>query len=171
MELPPARVPGRYVVGLVCLGNICRSPTADVVLSARVTAAGLADRVRVLSCGTGDWHVGQPMDHRAAATLTEAGYDPTRHRAQTFTDRWHQNTDVLLAMDESNLADLGGRSERTLLFGDFDPETPGAEVPDPYYGGPHGFEEVLAMVERTCTSLLAALLEALGPEALEARPS
>ena len=73
---------------------------------------------------------------------------------------------MLLAMDESNLADLGGRSERTLLFGDFDPETPGAEVPDPYYGGPHGFEEVLAMVERTCTSLLAALRRAL-----EAQPS
>jgi protein-tyrosine phosphatase len=161
MELPPARVPGKYVVGLVCLGNICRSPTADVVLSERVAEAGLSDRVRVLSCGTGGWHEGQPMDHRAAATLTSAGYDATRHRAQTFAARWHEDTDVLLAMDETNLADLGGRSERTLLFGDFDPETPGAEVPDPYYGGPHGFEEVLAMVERTSTSLLAALRRAL----------
>ena len=166
MPLPPARVPGQYAVGLVCLGNICRSPTADVVLTARVAEAGLDDRVRVLSCGTGGWHEGQPMDRRAAAALTAAGYDATRHRARTFSAQWHADTDVLLAMDESNLADLGGRSKRTLLFGDFDPETPGAEVPDPYYGGPHGFEEVLAMVERTCTSLLAALRRAL-----EARPS
>jgi protein-tyrosine phosphatase len=160
--LPPARVPGQYAVGLVCLGNICRSPTADVVLSARVVEAGLADRVRVLSCGTGGWHEGQPMDRRAAATLTSAGYDAARHRARTFDAAWHQETDVLLAMDKSNLADLGGRSERTLLFGDFDPQAPGAEVPDPYYGGPDGFEEVLAMVERTCAAIVAALPEALG---------
>ena len=166
MRLPPSRVPGQYVVGMVCLGNICRSPTAEVVLSAAVEEAGLGDQVRVISCGTGGWHVGEPMDERAADTLTKAGYDATRHRAQTFTEQWREDTDVLLAMDESNLADLGGRSERTLLFGDFDPETPGAEVPDPYYGGPHGFEEVLAMVERTCTSILAAL-----PAALEARGS
>jgi protein-tyrosine phosphatase len=165
MRLPPARVPGQYAVGLVCLGNICRSPTADVVLAARIAEAGLDDQVRVLSCGTGGWHEGQPMDERAAATLTAAGYDPTRHRARTFTALWHEDTDVLLAMDETNLADVGGRSDRTLLFGDFDPETPGAEVPDPYYGGPDGFEEVLAMVERTCTALVAAL-----PEALADRP-
>ena len=162
MRLPPARVPGQYAVGLVCLGNICRSPTADVVLSARVAEAGLDDRVRVVSCGTGGWHEGEPMDRRAAATLSAAGYDPSRHRAQTFDRRWHDDTDVLLTMDETNLADVGGRSDRTLLFGDLDPESPGAEVPDPYYGGPDGFEEVLAMVERTCTAIVDALPAALA---------
>ena len=170
MRLPPARVPGQYAVGLVCLGNICRSPTADVVLSARVAEAGLADRVTVVSCGTGGWHEGEPMDRRAAATLTAAGYVPDHHRARTFDAGWHEATDVLLAMDRTNLADVGGRSDRTLLFGDFDPESPGAEVPDPYYGGPDGFEEVLAMVERTCTAIVAALPEALALPTLTQPP-
>lgn len=161
MQLPPARTPGHYAIGLVCLGNICRSPMADVVLSDAVAAAGLADRVEVSSCGTGGWHEGQPMDERAAATLRAAGHDPTRHRARTFDAGWDEDTDVLLAMDASNLADIGGRTARRLLFGDFDPESPGVEVPDPYYGGTSGFEEVLSMVERTCTSIVAALPAAL----------
>ena len=80
--LPPPRSPGRYAVELVCLGNICRSPTAHVVLEQRLAEAGLDDRVVVDSSGTGDWHVGSPMDSRAAATLSAAGYDPSRHRAR-----------------------------------------------------------------------------------------
>ncbi|CAN5685623.1 low molecular weight protein-tyrosine-phosphatase [soil metagenome] len=161
-SLPPARHPGQYAIGLVCLGNICRSPVADVVLTARVVAAGLADRVEVASCGTGDWHVGEPMDRRSAATLTAAGYDATRHRAQQLSPEWHDRFDVLLAMDADNLAGLGGRSERVGLFRDGDPLDPGGEVPDPYYGGPQGFEEVLAMVERTSDAIVAALPGALG---------
>src|SRR5690606_35247871 len=78
-ELPPPRTEGRYRTGVVCLGNICRSPMAEVVLTERVAEAGLDDRVEVASCGTGDWHVGHPMDRRAAATLSAAGYDPSRH--------------------------------------------------------------------------------------------
>ncbi len=80
--LPPARRPGRYHLAVVCLGNICRSPMADVVLAERLADAGLNDRVSVGSSGTGGWHVGDPMDRRAAATLTAAGYDATRHRAR-----------------------------------------------------------------------------------------
>ncbi len=152
--LPPPRVPGHYRIGLVCLGNICRSPMAHVVLAGRIAAAGLDDRVDVVSSGTGGWHVGGPMDHRAAATLATAGYDPTRHRARQIDATWFGDCDVLLTMDETNLADvrtLGGAAEpaRVRLFGEFDPETPGAEVPDPYYGGDDGFRQVLAMVERT----------------------
>ena len=166
VSLPAGRTPGRYAVALVCLGNICRSPMADVVLSARVAAAGLADRVTVESCGTGDWHVGGTMDHRAAATLTSAGYDATRHRAQQLDDSWAGRFDVLLAMDASNLDDLrsvlpldgdGPAGGRAMLFRAFDPVDTGGEVPDPYYGGDHGFEEVLAMVERTTEVIVAAL--------------
>lgn len=155
--LPPPREPGRYRIGLVCLGNICRSPMAQVVLEARLADAGLADVVEVASSGTGDWHIGHPMDERAAAVLKRAGYDPSRHRARRYDAATYGDFDLVLAMDETNLADLGGRSERVALFRDFDPEEPGGEVPDPYYGGPTGFEEVLRMVERTSESLVAAL--------------
>jgi protein-tyrosine phosphatase len=161
VPLPAPRRPGRYAVALVCLGNICRSPTAHVVLEQRLAEAGLDDRVRVHSSGTGDWHVGRPMDRRAAATLTEAGYDPTRHRAQQFDDSDTDAFDLVLAMDRDNLADLGGRSERVGLFRDFDPVEPGGEVPDPYYGGADGFAEVLHLVERTSDALVAALAELL----------
>lgn len=144
---------------MVCLGNICRSPMADVVLQERIADAGLDDRVSVSSSGTGDWHVGNPMDRRAAATLTAAGYDATRHRAQ----QWAGNDalDLVLAMDAQNLADVGGASDRVMAFRTFDPEGAavegGGDVPDPYYGGDSGFEEVLAMVERTAQALVAAL--------------
>ena len=127
---------------------------AHVVLEERLAEAGLGDRVEVTSSGTGDWHVGDPMDRRAAATLAAAGYDPTRHRARQWTGN---DADLVLAMDAANLADIGGRSERVMLFRDFDPRDPGGDVPDPYYGGDHGFEEVLAMVERTTAALVAAL--------------
>ena len=160
--LPAPRTPGPYRIALVCLGNICRSPMADVVLSARLDRAGLADRVEVTSSGTGDWHVGQPMDERAAATLTTVGYDASRHRAQQFAASWLDERDLVLAMDASNLADVRAAGAnptdgRVRLFRDFDPVDPGSEVPDPYYGGDAGFEEVLAMVERTADALVAAL--------------
>lgn len=160
--LPTAREPGRYRIALVCLGNICRSPMAHVVLEARLAEGGLADAVTVTSSGTGGWHEGKPMDPRAAATLESAGYDPSRHRARTFDAGWHDDHDLVLAMDASNLRDVGGPSERVRLFRDFDPEEPGGEVPDPYYGGGPGFEEVLRMVQRTSTSLVAALRRELG---------
>lgn len=155
--LPPPRTPGSYRIELVCLGNICRSPTAHVVLESRLADAGLDDRVEVTSSGTGGWHVGNPMDDRAAATLDAAGYDPTRHRARQYDDTRPEAYDVVLVMDATNLADVGGRTDRVGLFRDLDPVDPGAEVPDPYYGGADGFEEVLAMVERTSDAIVAAL--------------
>lgn len=160
--LPPQRNTGIYRIGMVCLGNICRSPMADVVMSTKVVDAGLEELVDIASCGTGDWHIGHPMDHRAAATLTNSGYDATRHRAQQFHAGWTEEFDLLLAMDEQNLVDIGGRSDRRLLFRDFDPSEPGSEVPDPYYGGDAGFQEVLAMVERTCDQLTRALADELS---------
>jgi protein-tyrosine phosphatase len=157
--LPPGREPGRYRVELVCLGNICRSPTAHVVLEERLDEAGLADVVDVTSSGTGGWHVGDPMDRRAAATLTAAGYDASRHRAHQWAGP--DGADLFLAMDGDNLADIGGPGERSRLFRDFDPrlspDEEAADVPDPYYGGDDGFEEVLTMVERTASTLVEAL--------------
>jgi protein-tyrosine phosphatase len=159
--LPRPRTPGRYAISLVCLGNICRSPTAQVVLEARLAEAGLDDRVSVRSSGTGDWHVGRPMDHRAAATLEVDGYDASRHRARQYDDSWAAEDDLVLAMDHDNLADLGGRTDRVAMFRDFDPAGAGEDVPDPYYGGADGFREVLTIVERTSDALVAALSSTL----------
>ena len=163
MTLPPPRTTGRYRIALVCLGNICRSPMADVVLNERLEEAGLTDAVEVSSSGTAGWHVGQVMDERAAALLTQEGYDASRHRARQFDPAWHDDHDLVLAMDDSNLDDLGGPSDRVRKFRDFDPAETGADVPDPYYGGPDGFEEVLRMVERTSTAIVTALQTALAP--------
>lgn len=161
---------GPFKIGIVCLGNICRSPMAQVVLEDRIERAGLGDQVEVVSAGTGDWHVGQAMDQRAAAALSGAGYDPTRHVAQTFSIDWYAEHDLLLAMDASNHADMAeqapdpahdpGALDRLHMFREFDPDAPDdAEVPDPWYGGDEGFADVLAMVERTADAIVVRLPE------------
>lgn len=149
-----------YRIATVCSGNICRSPTAAVVLATRIAAAGLADRVEVESFGLGGWHVGEPMDERSAATLTRAGCDATQHRARQFQQHLAGEFDLFLAADNSHRAGLrrlGVPAERIRLQRDFDPEEPGSEVPDPYYGGPQGFAEVLRMTERSSSQLLEQL--------------
>ena len=160
-SLPAPRVPGRYRIGVVCLGNICRSPTAQVVLETLLDRAGLLGVVEVASCGTGTWHLGEAMDSRAATTLSAAGYDASGHQARKFDDGWLDDYDLVLAMDQQNLADIGGRTARVAMFRDFDPVDTGADVPDPYYGGLGGYEEVLRMVERTGTAIVAALQQEL----------
>jgi protein-tyrosine phosphatase len=160
--LPEPRTPGHYRIGVVCLGNICRSPTAQVVLESLLDKAGLLGSVEVASCGTGTWHLGEAIDSRAGTVLTAAGYDPTAHRASKFDDTWLGDYDLVLAMDQQNLADIGGRSERVAMFRDFDPVDTGADVPDPYYGGLGGYEEVLRMVERTGSAIVSALQQELS---------
>lgn len=156
-----------YRVALVCLGNICRSPIADVVVNARLREAGLDDRVEVTSCGTGTWHIGEPMDSRAAGVLTSAGYDASRHRAQHFGADWHDH-DLILVMDRANLEDVlaelpDDRHDRVRMFRSFDPEVDAdapddvPDLPDPFYGGPEGFDDVLAIVERTSRELVREL--------------
>lgn len=165
VALPPPRNPGSpYAIALVCLGNICRSPTAEVVLTTKLDGIGLGDKVLVSSAGTGDWHVGERMDHRAATTLAAHGYDPTHHRAKTFDSAWFDHYDVVLVMDSSNFRDVGALAQddaqrkRTLLFRNFDPDAAGElDLPDPWYGGEDGFEEVLSVVERTADALVAEL--------------
>ena len=171
-DLPPARRPdGPYRVAIVCLGNICRSPIANVVLRRALERAGLAERVEVESSGTGDWHLGHPMDRRAAAALAAAGYDGSEHRAQQFTERWFAEHDLILAMDQSNYRDIAALApdeetakERVRMFREYDPHAEYAdlEVPDPYYGGDDGFAHVLRIVERTSAGLADALVEHLS---------
>jgi protein-tyrosine phosphatase len=163
--LPPARAAGTpYRIAVVCLGNICRSPMADVVLTDRLERAGLSGRVQVVSAGTGDWHVGNPMDRRAAALLTAHGYDATRHRARQFVPDWFHEVDLVLAMDAENYAALTGHGDHPVrMFRDFDPLAgDDRDVPDPYYGGDDGFEVVLGIVERTADALVAAIVVRIG---------
>ncbi|MDS1271943.1 low molecular weight protein-tyrosine-phosphatase [Lipingzhangella sp. LS1_29] len=170
MSLPPPRdSSGPYRVCLVCLGNICRSPTAEQVLRADVDRAGLTDAVVVDSAGTGSWHIGSGMDPRAAATLRVYGY-PTEHVARRFETEWFAHRDLVLAMDGDNHAELRRRAptaedaQRLAMFRSFAPDAgPYAEVPDPYYGGDDGFATVLGMVEAASKGLTEQLVALLRP--------
>jgi protein-tyrosine phosphatase len=143
---------------------------ADVVLNDRLAGAGLDREVEVVSAGTGDWHVGNPMDRRAAALLTTHGYDASRHRAQQFTADWFTDFDLVLTMDRDNRRDVLAYGDhlddpdRLQMFRAFDPQAHEGddEVPDPYYGGDDGFARVLTMVERTCDGVVAAIEQELG---------
>ncbi|MFC0862670.1 low molecular weight protein-tyrosine-phosphatase [Sphaerimonospora cavernae] len=142
-------------VCLVCLGNICRSPMAEVVLRRTFAAHGLD--VVVDSAGTGGWHAGNPMDERALATLAEHGYDGSSHRARQFDPAWFAERDLILVMDRENLRGirrLAPRDADVRMLRSFDPTAPdGAEVPDPYYGGHEGFVDVLRMIEAAAEGL------------------
>lgn len=143
-------------VCFVCTGNICRSPIAEKVLVAELAEAGLSDRVRVTSAGTGPWHVGEPMDDRAAETLVEHGYRSDHVARQV--DSEVLGADLIVALDTGHLRTLRGsvpEPERVRLLRSFDPDAEdGAEVPDPYYGGPDGFVEVLDMVRAAMPGLV-----------------
>lgn len=152
-------------VCFVCLGNICRSPTAHGVMEHLVREQGVADLIAVGSAGTGGWHVGARPDRRAQETALRRGF-ALPGVAEHFMAADFARYDHVLAMDRSNLESLRSlartREERAKvqLFRAYDPEaTPDDdEVPDPYYGGPEGFELVFDMCERTCAALLAELL-------------
>lgn len=146
-------------VCFVCLGNICRSPMADAILAHLIRERGL-DGWSSDSCGTGAWHVGNRCDPRTAAVLSRHGiaYDG---RARQLAKGDYGRFDILIAMDEANLADIRQRapanaSARWCLLGEYDPEHPGSEVPDPYYGGDDGFDRVYEQVSRSCEALIAA---------------
>lgn len=145
---------------MVCLGNICRSPTAEVVLRERLRASGLGDRVQVDSAGTGSWHVGSPPDARSQRHALRRGYDLSKLRARKVVDEDFSRFDLLLAMDRHNLADLEclrtAESVAELrLFASI-------EVPDPYAGGPDGFDRVLDIVEEACDHWIVELRGRLG---------
>jgi protein-tyrosine phosphatase len=144
----------------VCLGNICRSPTAEAVMRHLVATEGLGKRIAVDSAGTGDWHVGDPPDRRARAVGEQRGI-PLGGTARQFTEEDFARYDHVLAMDRANRAELlrmaRGPAERdkVRLLRSFDASAPrDADVPDPYYGGPGGFDEVFDICERACRGLL-----------------
>jgi len=145
----------------VCLGNICRSPTAEGVLRHQLQAAGLAERVHVASAGTGDWHVGKAPDSRTCRAALARGYDLSAQRAQQVKVAHFAEYDLVLAMDESNLGHLRAMRPHTAV-GELDLflRRYGAaldEVPDPYYGGSDGFEQVLDLIEAACRELVVEI--------------
>jgi protein-tyrosine phosphatase len=154
-------MPAPYRICFVCMGNICRSPIAEVVMRTKIAEAGLAGRVVVDSAGTGDWHAGGPADERTIDTLRAHGYDDGGHIARQFKTDWFDEVDLVVAMDSKNLQSLrwlapAEHAGKITRLRSFDPASRGGDldVPDPYYGGIDHFEEVLAMVEAGCDGLL-----------------
>ena len=146
----------------VCMGNICRSPTAEGVFRHAVARAGLAARIHVDSAGTGDWHVGHPPDHRAIAAARKRGYDLATLRARQVNATDFARFGWILAMDRANLRALEGLRPDGFgghlgLFLDFVPDAALVEVPDPYYGELEAFERVLDLTEHGSKALLSAL--------------
>ncbi|MGM0702154.1 MAG: low molecular weight protein-tyrosine-phosphatase [Pseudomonadota bacterium] len=149
----------------VCLGNICRSPTAEGVFRRQLAKDGLEDIVSVDSCGIGSWHVGKAPDSRAQAAALRRGIDLSAQRARQLAVEDFYRFDYLLAMDHDNLAAIeaqrpaDSRAEAVLFltYAGY----PERAVPDPYYGGEHGFEEVIDLVEEASRGLVETLRERL----------
>ena len=144
----------------VCLGNICRSPTAEGVFRARVARDGLAHAIATDSAGTHDYHIGDPPDRRARAAAQRRGVDISDLRGRQVAREDFERFDYVLAMDRSNLRNLArlcpkGAESRLKLLLEFAPDAGLDEVPDPYYGGPDGFEQVLDLAEAAADGLLA----------------
>lgn len=140
----------------VCLGNICRSPLAEVVVKAVAEERGL-DHYHFESAGTGSWHVGGPADHRSAAKASEKGLDLSGHKAQQITPNNYHGWDWLVAMDAENrrnLLQMGVSSERIIMMRQFEKEGLAPDVPDPYFGGAHGFEDAYQMLVANAEKLL-----------------
>lgn len=146
----------------VCLGNICRSPTAEGVFRRLAQEAGLDGRIHIDSAGTGGYHIGAPPDARAMAAARARGVDLSGIRARKVTIEDFEAFDLILAMDEDNLLELREiapeqtRARLALLL-DYAPGQTGRAVPDPYYGGKNGFERVLDLVNEACAGLVGEL--------------
>jgi protein-tyrosine phosphatase len=149
----------------VCMGNICRSPTAEAVMRALVAREGLDGTVEIDSAGTGAWHIGDPPDHRSTAAARARGI-VMEGAARQVTEADFEAYDLLLAADAQNVAALRAvapdeaAAAKVRLLREFDPAAAAAhdlEVPDPYYGGADGFDDVLDMVDAACRGLLEQL--------------
>ncbi|MEQ1526787.1 MAG: low molecular weight protein-tyrosine-phosphatase [Gallionella sp.] len=143
----------------VCMGNICRSPTAEAVFRQYVEHAGLAQFITTDSAGTHDYHIGEPPDLRAQHAALQRGYDMSDLRGRQVAQADFQHFDYVLAMDRANLVilqklALPGSKAQTQLFLSYARQHSDAEVPDPYYGGSAGFERVLDMIEDAAEGLL-----------------
>lgn len=150
----------------VCLGNICRSPTADGIFRELVNRAKLEQKIIVDSAGTGDWHIGKAPDSRTIAAAKKRGYDLSVLRARQVSAADFEEFDYVLAMDNANLRDLQRLkpthfSGHLGLFLEFGSDKNYREVPDPYYGGDDGFELVLDLVEEAAEGLLMHIRQRL----------
>jgi protein-tyrosine phosphatase len=153
----------RYAVLFCCTGNICRSPTAEGVFIKKVADAGLAGRVVIDSAGTHGYHVGEPPDPRTQMAARARGYDLSGLRARRFEPDDFERFDLVLAMDHDNRAFLErlcppSRDPRLKLMMEYARRHAADEVPDPYDGGPEGFETVLDMLEDATEGLLDTIL-------------
>ena len=151
----------------VCMGNICRSPTAQGVFEYLVKNEGLAGRIHIDSAGTHAYHIGESPDRRAMEAALRRGIDMGAQRARRVSEADFQHFDLVLAMDWNNYQDLllvcpAEQSGKLRLFLDFAPEAGTREVPDPYYGGGTGFERVLDLVEQAARGLLAEIRQQHG---------
>ena len=151
----------------VCMGNICRSPTAQGVFETLVNSEKLSDDIEIDSAGTYAYHVGEPPDERARAAALKRGVDLGGQRARRVDELDFQEFDYVLAMDRDNYEALASicpsnRADRLRLFLEFAPELGIQEVPDPYYGGATGFERVLDLIEQASRGLLANIREQHG---------
>ncbi|WP_321925247.1 low molecular weight protein-tyrosine-phosphatase [Paraburkholderia guartelaensis] len=149
-------------VCFVCLGNICRSPTAEAVMLRLVDEAGLAGRVEIDSAGTGDWHIGEAPDERAQRAGGLRGYELAALRARQIAADDFRRFDLIVAMDDANVTALQGvcpasERDKIRLLMEFAPQAETRVVIDPYFGGDAGFETVLDQCEAACAGLLAAL--------------
>lgn len=159
---------GTYRVVLVCSGNICRSPMAEVVVRSLLEEQGLDDVVVVESSGTGDWHVGEQADRRALAALAARGYDASTHRARQFDAGDLSSVDLVVALDRGHeralrsWARTAGDRAKVRLLRSFDPGAASPDVDDPYYGEDHGFDAVLEQVEAAAPGLVAHVRQELG---------
>jgi protein-tyrosine phosphatase len=152
----------------VCLGNICRSPLGEGILAHRLEEEDLSDRVRVDSAGTGAWHQGEPPDPRSIEVATRHGITLRGLARRVSLEDFHE-FDYIFAMDRTNLHDLrhlesqGEAGALLTLFREFDPHQDGdLDVPDPYYGGPDGFDLMFDMIDRTCAAFVEHLLSELS---------
>lgn len=156
MNLAPQRVL------MVCMGNICRSPTAHGVLDHLVATAGLRGQIEVDSAGTHGWHAGEAPDARSQQHARRRGYDLSTQRARQLVAGDFDAFDLVLVMDAANWRDAAAlcppaQRHKLRRLTDYCTRHAAAEVPDPYAGGPQGFEQVLDLVEDACAGLLAAL--------------
>jgi protein-tyrosine phosphatase len=147
----------------VCMGNICRSPSAEGVFRSFIAARAPQLSIELDSAGTHDYHVGEPPDERAIAAARRRGIDLTALRARTVRASDFDEYDLILAMDEQNLRELrrrapASRHDRIHLLMEFVPQASMRAVPDPYYGGPQGFEQVLDLLEEAAEGLLQEML-------------
>lgn len=149
----------------VCLGNICRSPLAEIVFRKRIHDADLGDIFDVESSGTGHWHVGEQADNRMRRKAAEYGLSLESHRGQQLTAAHLAEFDHIFVMDKNNLHDvlyldkLDDHGHKVRLFREVDPEPDDYQVPDPYHGGARGFENVYQIVDRTVQKLIERLVE------------